>query len=55
MAATTRRVLLWLALAFVVYTVIMSPARAADMVRVAFGGVSNAGTGLAAFFDALVR
>jgi hypothetical protein len=55
MATTTKRVLLWLGVAFVVYTIIMSPAKAADMVRVAFGGVSAAGTSLGAFFDALVR
>ncbi len=55
MAATTRRLLLWLGIAFVVYTIIMSPAKAADMVKVAFGGVSAAGTSLGAFFDAVVR
>ena len=56
MAATTKRVLLWLGVAFVVYTIIIeSPARAADMVQAAFGGISDAGQSLGTFFDALVR
>ncbi len=54
MAATTKRVLLWLGIAFVVYTIIMSPAKAADMVQAAFGGISAAGQSLGYFFDALV-
>ena len=55
MATTTKRVLLWLGLAFVVYTIIVSPTKAAELVRAAFDGISVAGSGLAAFFDALVR
>lgn len=55
MAATTKRVLLWLGIAFVVYTIIMSPTKAADMVQAAFGGISMAGHSLGAFFTALVR
>jgi hypothetical protein len=54
-ATTTKRVLLWLGLAFIVYTVIVSPHRAADLVRAAFDGVSVAGQSLATFFDSLVR
>jgi hypothetical protein len=55
MAATTKQVLLWLGIAFVVYTIIQSPAKAADMVQTAFGGISDAGQSLGTFFDALVR
>lgn len=55
MAATTKRVLLWLGVAFVVYTIFESPAKAADLVQTAFGGVSDAGQSLGTFFDALVR
>jgi hypothetical protein len=55
MATTTKRVLLWLGIAFVVYTIIVSPTKAAEMVHAAFEGVSAAGNGLATFFDALVR
>ena len=54
MAATTKRVLLWLGIAFVVYTIIQSPGKAADMVQTAFGGISSAGQSLGEFFDALV-
>jgi hypothetical protein len=54
MAATTKRVLLWLGIAFVVYTIIQSPAKAADLVQAAFGGISTAGQSLGEFFDALV-
>jgi hypothetical protein len=55
MATTTKRVLLWLGVAFVAYTIIESPAKAADMVQAAFGGISDAGQSLGTFFDALVR
>ena len=54
MAATTKKVLLWLLLAFVVYTIIVSPAKAAGMVRETFAGVSAVGESLGDFFDALV-
>ena len=54
MAATTKRVLLWLGVAFVAYTVIQSPAKAADLVQATFGGISAAGQSLGEFFDALV-
>ena len=54
MAATTKRALLWLGIAFVVYTIIASPATAAEAVREAFGGISAAGRSLGDFFDALV-
>jgi hypothetical protein len=54
MAATTKKVLLWLLLAFVVYTIIVSPAKAAGMVRETFQSVSVAGESLGDFFDALV-
>ena len=47
--------LLWLGVAFVVYTIIESPAKAADLVQAGFGGMSNAGQSLGTFFDALVR
>jgi hypothetical protein len=53
-AATVKKVLLWLVLAFVVYTIIASPGKAAEMVRETFGGISTAGESLGSFFDALV-
>jgi hypothetical protein len=54
MAGTTKRILLWLVVAFIAYTIIQSPAKAADMVQTAFGGLSEAGSSLSDFFDALV-
>lgn len=54
MATTTKKVLLWLLLAFVVYTILVSPAKAAGMVRETFASMSLAGESLGDFFDALV-
>jgi hypothetical protein len=54
MATTAKRALLWLGIAFLIYTVIASPDKAADMVREAFSGISTAGRSLGDFFDALV-
>lgn len=54
MATTVKKVLLWLLLAFVVYTIIASPGKAAGMVHDTFDGVSAAGESLGDFFDALV-
>ena len=51
---TVKRVLLWLGIAFVVYTVIAAPTTAAQAVTEAFGGLSSAGQSLGDFFDALV-
>jgi hypothetical protein len=49
-----KRILVWLGIAFVAYTVIAAPAIAAQAVTEAFGGISNAGQSLGDFFDALV-
>ncbi len=54
MAATVKKVLLWLLLAFVVYTIVASPGKAAGMARDTFDGISAAGQSLGDFFDALV-
>jgi hypothetical protein len=54
MSAITKKILLWLGLAFVVYTIIVNPAKAADLAQEAFGGISDAGQSLGDFFDALV-
>jgi hypothetical protein len=53
-AATVRKALLWLLLAFVVYTIVASPGKAAGLARDTFAGVSAAGESLGDFFDALV-
>jgi hypothetical protein len=52
--STVKKVLLWLGVAFVVYTVIAAPNTAAQAVTEAFGGISTAGQSLGDFFDALV-
>ena len=49
-----KRILLWLGIAFVAYTVIGAPTTAALAVTQAFGGLSSAGQSLGDFFDALV-
>ena len=38
MSTTIKRVLLWLGVAFLVYTIIVSPNKAADMVQAASAG-----------------
>jgi hypothetical protein len=54
LSAITKKILLWLALAFVVYTIIVNPNKAANLAQEAFGGISEAGRSLGDFFDALV-
>jgi hypothetical protein len=54
MTAIAKKILLWLGLAVVVYTIIANPAKAADLAQEAFGGISEAGQSLGDFFDALV-
>jgi hypothetical protein len=49
-----KKILLWVGIAFVVYTVIAAPRTAAQAVTEAFGGISNAGQSIGDFFDALV-
>lgn len=53
-APAVKKVLLWLLVAFVVYTIVVSPAKAADMTRATFTSLSEAGGSLGDFFDALV-
>jgi hypothetical protein len=52
--STVKKVLLWVGIAFVVYTVIAAPRTAASAVTEAFGGISTAGQSIGDFFDALV-
>jgi len=51
---TVKKMLLWVGIAFVVYTVIAAPRTAAQAVTEAFGGISTAGQSIGDFFDALV-
>jgi hypothetical protein len=49
-----KKILLWLGIAFVAYTVIAAPTTAAKAVHEAFGSLSTAGQQLGDFFDALL-
>jgi hypothetical protein len=49
-----KKALLWLGVAFVVYTIIVAPTTAADAVKQSMDGLSTAGQSLMDFFDALV-
>ena len=48
-----KKALLWLGVAFIVYTIIVAPTTAADAVRQSMDGLSTAGQSLLDFFDAL--
>jgi hypothetical protein len=48
-----KRVLTWLALAFVVFYVISAPEASADIVRSAGQALGDAATSLASFFESL--
>jgi hypothetical protein len=50
-----KKALLWLGVAFVVYTIIVAPTTAADAVRQSVDGLQTAGQSLLDFFDALVN
>ena len=54
MNAHVKRVLLWLLLAFVGYTIVVNPAKAAAMTRDTFSSISSVGQSVGAFFNALV-
>ncbi|GAA3737212.1 hypothetical protein AB0910_24280 [Streptomyces sp. NPDC047002] len=53
--ATARKVILYAIVVFVLYTIITSPARAADLVQVGFEGISNAAQGVGQFFTQLIQ
>ncbi len=50
-----KKALLWLGVAFVVYTIIVAPTTAADAVKQSMSGLSTAGQSLMDFFNALVN
>jgi hypothetical protein len=53
--ATARKVILYAIVVFILYTIITSPARAADLVQVGFEGISNAAQGVGQFFTQLIQ
>jgi hypothetical protein len=50
---TVKKVLTWLALAFVLFYIISAPESSADIVRDAGHAVGDAASSLASFFDSL--
>ncbi|MFD1829069.1 MULTISPECIES: hypothetical protein [Streptomyces] len=50
-----KKTVLYALLAFILYTIISSPDRAAELVGVGFEGISNAAKGIGAFMTELVN
>ncbi|MFF9866643.1 hypothetical protein ACIRD2_16150 [Streptomyces sp. NPDC093595] len=50
-----KKVTLYVVVVFVLYTIINSPDRAADLVQVGFEGISSAAQGVGAFMTELVN
>ncbi|MEU8524808.1 MULTISPECIES: hypothetical protein [Streptomyces] len=50
-----KKVALYAVVVFVLYTIINSPARAADLVQVGFEGISSAAQGVGEFMTELVN
>ncbi|GAA2449209.1 MULTISPECIES: hypothetical protein [Streptomyces] len=50
-----KKITLYVVVVFVLYTIINSPARAADLVQVGFEGISSAAQGVGDFMTELVN
>ncbi len=48
-----KKIATWLVIAFIAFTIISSPDKAADMTHTAFGGIASAGRAIGQFFSAL--
>ncbi|MEU9359545.1 hypothetical protein AB0M10_27580 [Streptomyces sp. NPDC051840] len=53
--AQARKIALYMVVVFVLYTIITSPERAADLVQVGFEGISSAAQGVGEFMSELVK
>ena len=53
--AQARKIVLYTVVVFILYTIINSPARAADLVQVGFEGISNAARGVGEFMSQLIQ
>ncbi|KAK1180938.1 MULTISPECIES: hypothetical protein [Streptomyces] len=53
--AQAKKVALYMLIVFVLYTIINSPARAADLVQVGFEGISDAAKSVGEFMTELVN
>ncbi|MCB5910837.1 hypothetical protein ACIBK8_26070 [Streptomyces sp. NPDC050161] len=52
--AQAKKIALYLVIVFVLYTIITSPGRAADLVQIGFEGISSAAQGVGEFMTQLV-
>ncbi len=50
-----RKIALYMIVVFVLYTIITSPERSADLVQIGFEGVSSAAQGIGDFMSELVK
>ncbi len=53
--AQAKKILIYLFIVFALYTIITSPDRAGDLVRMAFQGISTAANGLGDFMTQIVN
>jgi hypothetical protein len=53
--AQAKKITMYLIVVFVLYTIINSPARAADLVQIGFQGISDAAQGVGEFMTQLVN
>ncbi|MCC3772056.1 hypothetical protein [Streptomyces sp. UNOC14_S4] len=53
--AQAKKIALWAVVIFVAYTVIHSPARAAELVQVGFEGISDAAKSIGEFMTQLIK
>ncbi|MEU9603954.1 hypothetical protein [Streptomyces sp. NPDC048057] len=52
--AQAKKVVLWMLVVFVLYTIIKTPERAADLVQIGFQGISDAADSIGEFMTELV-
>jgi hypothetical protein len=53
--AQAKKITMYMVVVFVLYTIITSPARAADLVQIGFQGISDAARGVGQFMTQLVN
>lgn len=51
----TKKIAVYMLVVFVLYTIITSPERAADLVQIGFEGVSSAAQGVGEFMSQLIQ
>lgn len=52
--AQAKKVVLYVLVVFVLYTIVTSPTRAADLVQIGFVGISDAAQGVGQFMTSLI-